>query len=165
MNKVINAKYIYECDLKQFFPSIAHLIIENRLTSVDLPEYIVQWIDGINCSIPKLPKKHLIDESLVLEKEKDLKYNPLHYHNSLLPNMDDLSELFETLGDPITGLSYGVAQGSPISPLISILGLDQFLTQRPSVSYADDPIFYKDNDFKVRGRKAMGIVINEEKSF
>jgi hypothetical protein len=70
-------------------------------------------------------------------------------------------------GDPefSVGSSFGVAQGSPISPLISILGLDKFLTQIPSISYADDPIFYYDHDFEIRDSKEQGIVIHQDKSF
>jgi hypothetical protein len=63
------------------------------------------------------------------------------------------------------GMSYGVAQGSPISPLVSILGLTKFLSSHPSVSYADDPIFYKNKDFKVRSTASAGISLHESKSF
>ena len=62
------------------------------------------------------------------------------------------------------GVSFGVPQGAPTSPLLSIMSLRHFLQQVPSVSYADDPIFYSDEDFKIRGMKKYGIVIHPEKS-
>jgi len=64
------------------------------------------------------------------------------------------------MGDLFTG----VPQGAPTSPFLSILTLKDFLTQVPSVSYADDPIFYSDKDFEIKDDKENGIEINQEKS-
>lgn len=58
----------------------------------------------------------------------------------------------------------GTPQGSPISPLISILALKDFLSQKPSISYADDPIFYDQKPFEIKGEPEKGIELNEEKS-
>jgi hypothetical protein len=148
MNKIIEKKFIYECDLKQFFPSISHAVLDYRLFMTGMPKNISNWIDRVNQSTPFLPKKRLLDESNTIRKSKEVREMKLW-------------------GDPefSVGSSFGVAQGSPISPLISILGLDQFLTQIPSVSYADDPIFYFDHDFEIRDNKEQGIVIHKDKSF
>jgi len=44
----------------------------------------------------------------------------------------------------------GVPQGSPTSPILSILLLSNFLKQQLSTSYADDPVFYSDKDFEIK---------------
>jgi len=64
------------------------------------------------------------------------------------------------MGDLFTG----VPQGAPTSPFLSILTLKDFLTQVPSVSYADDPIFYSDEDFEIKEDIYNGIELNREKS-
>jgi len=45
----------------------------------------------------------------------------------------------------------GVAQGSPTGPLLSTQCLTDFLSQRKSLSYADDGFFYSNKDFLVKG--------------
>lgn len=59
---------------------------------------------------------------------------------------------------------HGVPQGSPTSPFLSILSLRHFLTQETSVSYADDPIFFKDEEFEIQDDPKGGIMLNYEKS-
>lgn len=59
---------------------------------------------------------------------------------------------------------FGVAQGSPTSPLLSILALKTFLQQQNSLSYADDPIFWGDHDFQIEDDEFQGIKLNKEKS-
>lgn len=62
----------------------------------------------------------------------------------------------------------GVVQGFSTSPFLAILILKGFLTQGSpkvkSVSYADDPIFYSDEDFDIKDVPLRGIEINESKS-
>jgi len=58
----------------------------------------------------------------------------------------------------------GVPQGAPTSPFLSILILKKFLTQQRSVSYADDPVFFGDQEFKIYDYPAEGITIHPEKS-
>jgi len=148
--KVIQHKYIWECDLAQFFPSVSHLALINPLLRMDVPEWVINWIDNLNCSTPILPKKHLLDESLVIQKKKDVEI------------LEQRKRMFNfTTG---LGVSFGVPQGAPTSPLLSITSLRHFLLQVPSVSYADDPIFYNNEDFKIRGMKKYGIVIHPGKS-
>jgi len=62
------------------------------------------------------------------------------------------------------GSSFGVPQGSPISPLISIVTLRRYLTQVPSVSFADDPVHYSDKDFKIENVESFGIFMHPDKS-
>ena len=72
--KVLSANYIFESDLKQFFPSVKHYGISMSLMFSGLPEHILRYIDGLNCSIPILPKKskRKLDESLTDEKRDGL---------------------------------------------------------------------------------------------
>jgi hypothetical protein len=59
----------------------------------------------------------------------------------------------------------GVPQGAPTSPFTSILLLiKNFLTQVCSISYADDPIFYSNEDFVIKEDLGLGIEINKDKS-
>jgi hypothetical protein len=64
----------------------------------------------------------------------------------------------------IGDLFKGVPQGAPTSPFLSILILKDFLTQVPSISYADDPIFYSNEDFVIKDDPEKGIILNEDKS-
>lgn len=63
-----------------------------------------------------------------------------------------------------TGESFGVPQGSPTSPLLSIITLRKYLEQVPSVSFADDPVHYNDEDFTLEDDGYYGIFIHPEKS-
>jgi len=58
----------------------------------------------------------------------------------------------------------GVPQGAPTSPFLSILTLKKFLSQQRSVSYADDPVFFGDQEFTIRDFPSEGIVLHPEKS-
>jgi len=58
----------------------------------------------------------------------------------------------------------GVPQGAPTSPFLSIITLKKFLSQQRSVSYADDPVFFGDEEFSIRDFPEEGIKIHPEKS-
>jgi len=77
-------------------------------------------------------------------------------------NMYDftMSKGWHTKGPYIEGLP----QGLGTSPLLAISALNDFLTQQPSVSYADDPIFYGNKDFKIKENSAIGIEMHPDKS-
>jgi hypothetical protein len=45
-----------------------------------------------------------------------------------------------------------------------MLTLKDFLTQVPSISYADYPIFYSNKDFNIKDFPEHGINLNNEKS-
>jgi len=42
MKKVINSKYVYECDLKQFFPSVKHEMIVLYMMMLRIPERVIR---------------------------------------------------------------------------------------------------------------------------
>jgi len=107
-------------------------------------------VDNLNCSIPILPKVKLLDESL-MEKKKEI--------NSVYRNRDKEGNYYHRMG-----INFGVPQGSPLSPLLSMLGMRVFLFQQPSVSYADDPIFYKNKGFTIYDDTDQGLTINHAKS-
>jgi len=212
--KVLSSRYIFESDLKQFFPSVKHYGISMSLMFSGLPEHILRYIDGLNCSIPLLPKKskRKLDESLTEEKRDGLIQRSWKtFSEDLLseaipkkPNVTQVSMKDLILPDNILkeldskdnginppkvggekdrnylvrdmfkkakggldigmGSSFGVPQGSPISPLISIVTLRRYLTQVPSVSFADDPVHYSDSDFKIENVESFGIFMHPEKS-
>lgn len=58
----------------------------------------------------------------------------------------------------------GMPQGFPTSPFMSMLSLRSFLTQQTSISYADDPVFFGDTEFKIKACGPANQEINEEKS-
>jgi len=56
----------------------------------------------------------------------------------------------------------GVPQGAPTSPLLSILIIKDFLKQVPSISFADDPIFYSRRPFQIKDDPAIGVETHKE---
>lgn len=59
---------------------------------------------------------------------------------------------------------FGVPQGAPTSPFMSMLVMKDFLQQVPSISYADDPIFYSDEPFVIKDDPEKGIIEATEKA-
>jgi hypothetical protein len=57
----------------------------------------------------------------------------------------------------------GVPQGMPLSPFLSILTLKEYLGQQESVNYADDQIFFGNEEFFIEDIPAFGIVHAREK--
>jgi len=196
VNKVLDADYIYECDLKQFFPSIHVDYISNALLTSGMPEGIVRWIENINSNQPVLPDVRKLDESKhdrVLKEQQDWWDGVLNLDAGYTEWGTFEPDRVLTLNKQ-SGHLVGVPQGSPTSPLLSILALKAFLTQQvspkevfgvinvrrkedemsnrswsvrtdiKSVSYADDPIFYSNRPFEIADQSHWGICINEAKS-
>lgn len=67
--------------------------------------------------------------------------------------------------DFISPESYkGVPQGSNTGPLLSLIPLLDYLKQVPSVSYADDGLFYSDTPFEIKDLPHLGVILNKDKS-
>lgn len=186
-DKVINSDFIYECDLKQFFPSVNVAKISDILIELGVPKRTVYWIENVNRVNPKLPDNLELDESKVIMSEQD-KYDISHgifrpeskiydvfreiNNDQLLFEITGLDNWFEILqqqwaildsfgGATIPGQFEGVPQGLPSSPLLSILTLKKFLQQAPSVSYADDPIFYGNKDFQIKDMEELKLNLSK----
>lgn len=65
---LLDKPFIYECDLKQFFPSVKLWSINQALLGQGVPKWVVDWIDKINSRLPKLPQEVLLESDK--EKEK-----------------------------------------------------------------------------------------------
>lgn len=189
VRKVIKARFIFETDLKQFFPSISVDLIERKLSAA-LPREILLWIKGINKSEVILPEelrteqdkrnfrlRELIDQITYLiydgyhkDMIEEMYLEIAEYPNGIraLQNKLDSTDMYDfvmskgwhTKGPYIEGLP----QGLGTSPLLAISALNEFLSQQPSVSYADDPIFYGDKDFKIKDNPGIGLEMHPEKS-
>ena len=147
INGIYKAKYIYEIDLEKCFDSMSHSYIVERLKQANLPWNEIWRIMSICKSVPKMPEEELLDESRHAGGVEDT-YG---------------AEWYEIWTNS------GVAQGSAIGPLLTAYVLIPFFNQLPSLSYADDAIFYDDMDFDVYVpwwgiTKDSGIKLNKKKS-
>jgi len=120
------------------------------------PENIIRYLDTLNCSTPILPspKMRKLDETDTINKKREV----IEYVFGGKEDYD-LNSMRTGLG-----VSHGVPQGAPTSPLLSNLSLRFFLSQQPSVSYADDPIFFGERKFEIAGDPYYNITIHEGKS-
>lgn len=184
---ILNKKYIYEADLTNFFNEVNLNTLDRRLRQLGFPENVIALLRVINSHGAKLPSILKIDETPQIEKDFQLGkpeaiaklnlnkgYNPhllsvskvmdiesfLKLSNTGAPTHREDIKLYKT---PWKG-DRGLPQGAPTSPLLSILILKDFLTQVPSVSYADDPIFYDDKEFSLWENPHQGIEISPSKS-
>lgn len=296
IRKVLDADYIYECDLKQFFPSVQTEAAIKKWYKLGMPVDTCQWFRGVTNNAAKLTGEQKLDEDSTIrhqflksladddprfkdkdpelqkvldvlryqhyfggpaddgisidkfyelykikagiarksdeewvrkqeeerkkkeeeaskitsgldwlekladqfsdpddtgptEREKEMvKYPPWRYYEWALdikkkpehkepeePVVQDLDFFISQFQKPYESYDEtklprnpydvkGFPQGAPTSPLASICILGDFLTQAPSVSYADDPIFYGNQEFKIRDNPADGIILHPEKS-
>jgi hypothetical protein len=211
--KISKAKYIYEYDLKQFFPSVNNNKIFDHLISLGTPLTFSSWLEAINARQPILPTKELLDESgvkkatfkldmisdpslnftkltgvllkvgkhIVFVKrqlpplprvrnnkvtEEWLLYEKARSLNWKGPDLKDVIKVSRKLADSWTVKPQfnGVPQGSNTGPLLSLIALIDFLKQQPSVSYADDGVFYGDEPFEILDRPEWGVNLHPEKS-
>jgi len=100
-------------------------------------------------------------EGRMKQYKSDLKINNI---------MDPNKPMFINKGEAhLKYLNYGLIpggfpQGMPMSPFLSILALEKYLSQQDSTSYADDPLFYSNTDFKVVDESENGVINSPEKS-
>jgi len=49
-----------------------------------------------------------------------------------------------------------------MSPFVSILALKEYLSQQDSVNYADDQIFFGNEEFKINDNPEIGLVNSDD---
>lgn len=70
ITKALKYDYIYEFDLKQFFPSVDVEKVTEILQKKKVPKWYTYMLENINRTIPKLPKELKLDESQFLSQYK-----------------------------------------------------------------------------------------------
>jgi len=65
IDKVLDAKWIYECDLKQFFPSVETEVVIDQFFKYGMPVHICDWFRLVTHQQPRLPTDKKLDESQV----------------------------------------------------------------------------------------------------
>lgn len=70
IKKVLKQKYIYEFDLKEFFPNVEINKVTEILEKAKVPKRIVYHLENINRCVPELPEKHLTNESILKDRYK-----------------------------------------------------------------------------------------------
>ena len=92
-------------------------------------------------------------------------WTPSRTNDSLSPNSKTWSPI-SLLGEEWIGnAKKGLPQGSSLSPILTILVLDEFVNQcEDSVFYADDGLFMSNKPFKIKDDPASGILLSQEKS-
>lgn len=71
LKNVISRSYIYECYLKEFFPSVSINSISDRLEELGLKKRWVYWLENIHRSMPDLPDNMLINEDRHIWTKQD----------------------------------------------------------------------------------------------
>lgn len=108
---------------------------------------MVKWLTSVNLSVPKVnPKQRHIPEQDNTIRPPDQK--PSFY---VRPNTSKL-------------WSVGVPQGSNTGPLLALIPMRKYLNQLPSISYADDGIFYSKEDFEIKDMPEWGVHLHPTKS-
>jgi len=181
LSKFDKFKYVYEFDLKQFFPSVNLIVINNILIELGVPKDICRHILEMNKQVPEMPKsgplmhepRYIMDKAnkiysanvdilntMYKKEERSMKLNQIFNINM---RRDTILSIFNKSKGPSTEHK-GVPQGSNLGPTLSILVLKEFLKQHESVSYADDGLFFSDHPFEIKGDVWKGINIHEKKS-
>jgi hypothetical protein len=191
LEKAIHAQHIFEFDLKKFFPSVRLAAVTNVLRYYKLPEWVVKNLEHINSNYAVIPaessdyEREIIAKARLQEVPEDLYYDMIDDRGKL-----DLRKVYKnTLGSttPPSDEMYlhwseyyeGLPQGSPLSPLLSIIILYTTLLHKSHardgstdfVMYADDGLFYGDlnvatinKELKTPVMEFCNVLIHPEKS-
>jgi hypothetical protein len=192
----IPARNIYEFDLNKFFNSIRLfkaqamtgspfgmlarydrfgfnklLSLEDCLTRKKVPKNLVKLLLKMQTNTPRVSDK--VAEVDKLDPELWHVFNKGLDHMKLIYKDSEWSPL--RAERPKNNMEYGLTQGSPLSPILAILAIDEWKALRPvtggRVLYADDGIMY--NNSKETPIPApelhiimedLGVTINEKKS-
>lgn len=163
LSDVIPQANIYEYDLKLFFDRVSLWYIERKLKYMGVPNDLLVDIAYINRSLVDLGQPPFP----IREPDHAYKENPY-----VMPwwNKDDPEKPWTRLYEPIFKQE-GVPQGSPTSPFLSNLALEEGLMERSNIEciqYADDGLFYSSRDFKIpeenTSMNMASVEFNKEKS-
>jgi hypothetical protein len=66
-------RFVKEWDFKDYFNQISVTAVNDRLKFFQVPDEVIEWINKVNLSQPKLPEDRKIDESRITE-------NIIHQH-------------------------------------------------------------------------------------
>jgi len=174
--KYLNCDYVFKSDLKQFFPSskISNFFEELRYTlGFSKVKYAIDIWNRCAPIFPpelKLPEEAGAKEKYrLIEEFIKMRGKGGAWNISIPKGYGDLTGY--DLGHKYTEfhlarLWKGFPQGSPLSPLASIIPrpFREFLAQKPSVSYADDPVFFDNKPFHIIDNPREGIVLHPDKS-
>jgi len=133
-------RYIYEMDYKKFFDSLNQsMISETLLLHYKVPREWWTLIEKLNMSQPSLPNIRQMEE-------KDIENNKILIKQGIRDSYVWLNEKWKKVGFAGNHTLYGIPQGAPTSPFLSILLLD-YVTKKDAaypdtkwVRYADDVI-------------------------
>lgn len=172
IERVLDKKYIYEFDLKQFFSGVSHIKVLETLQKLEVPDKGIDWLCAVNTTLVNLPKTELLDESL----EKDSWYNTYEALRSwgdimeeelnmtnILEEMakkeghSDVYEMAKYFHDVVWkgaegGKLRGLPQGLNTSPILSISTLIDWYKELKNrnielLMYADDGLMYSNEPF------------------
>lgn len=127
--KVIHKKYIFEFDFQQFFPTVSLRAVKAMLHESKFPEEVARYIFHLAGATPKLQSKDLADETIVRQRQSAelIRLLARKSGDSVGIARDDWEERtpwgFGVFPPEAGGMARysGVAQGTPLSPLLSIL--------------------------------------------
>jgi hypothetical protein len=68
--RVIKHKYIYEFDIKQFFPNVDIDEVTNLLQQRGVPKGITYYLENINRQAPILPEEEKLNEKVAHDRYK-----------------------------------------------------------------------------------------------
>lgn len=174
IKQVFKNKYIYETDLKGFFNEVSVWKILDILNGVKCS--ISDWIYHLCQSVPKFPGKlnnWSFDVGKVpgnLPGKLPLEETRFYSQEWSKEDVNLIQKLFATYSVKDMGeenvlryknfglLPGGVPQGSPISPFLSILAVKDYLSQQNSINYADDQVFFGNEEFAVKDNPEIGLV-------
>lgn len=140
--------------MRDYFNQINLIKIGEFLESKGVPVKVSDWIVQTHRSLAILPTNSKFKEDHIETVKSE------QYFNSITANLS-----VGYTEDFISPESYkGVPQGSNTGPLLSLIPLLEFLKQKPSVSYADDGLFYSDKPFEIQDLPQLGVHLNASKS-
>lgn len=194
--KVLDAAGIYEFDLKGFFDSVNTDSVTGRLLELKVPKRIAYHIESLNQSQLKLPETKKINEELIEKKQALQNWlmgkgpepaYPKPFVELVQANgwgivLEMMKEdgcesvwewiqlqwaLYDEYQPSHVEYSHkGLAQGSPMSPILCTLMLHPFFKREKMVMYADDGLTYGDFNLNEPNleNEDVGITQNKEKS-